>query len=38
MAYADSFAECMQGAGVQVDPGVVSDEATFGEAIAYIKS
>jgi len=38
MAYADSFAECMRGGGIELDPSVVQDESSFGDAIAYIKS
>jgi hypothetical protein len=38
MGFAESFAECMQGAGVQVEPGVVTEEGHFCEAVNYLKS
>ena len=38
MAFAESFAECMQGAGVNVDPTVVTEEGHFSEAVNYLKS
>jgi hypothetical protein len=38
MAFAESFAECMQGAGVQVDPGAITEEGHFSEAVSYLKS
>lgn len=38
MAYAEAFAECMQGSNVNVDPSAVEDPSTFGDAVKYIKS
>jgi len=38
MGFAESFVECMQGAGVSLDAGAVTDEASFGDAINYVKS
>ena len=38
MVFADWFAECMQGAGVQIDPSVVTEEGHFSEAVNYLKS
>jgi hypothetical protein len=38
MGFAESFAECMQGAGVNLDPSAIQDESSFGEAINYVKS
>jgi hypothetical protein len=38
MAFAESFAECMQGAGIHVDPSAVTEEGHFSEAVNYLKS
>jgi hypothetical protein len=38
MAFAESFVECMQGSGVNVDAGAVSDESTLEESVKYVKS
>jgi hypothetical protein len=38
MGFAESFAECMQGAGVHLEPDVVTEEGHFSEAVNYLKS
>jgi hypothetical protein len=37
MAFADSFAECMAGAGIQVDASGIPDSGTFGPVLDYLK-
>lgn len=38
MGFAESFAECMQGAGMDVGAHVVTDEASFKDAVNYVKT
>lgn len=38
MSFAESFAQCMQNAGVAIDPGAVTEESHFTEALNYVKS
>jgi hypothetical protein len=37
MAFADDFATCMGGAGIQLDPGTIPDAQTLQSVIQYIK-
>jgi hypothetical protein len=36
--FADTFAQCMQGSGAAVGAGVVTDQASFAEAVKYVKN
>lgn len=38
MGFAESFAECMQGAQIQIDASAVTDEESFPEAINHVKT
>ena len=38
MSFAESFVECMQNAGVQIDASSISDESYFTDSVGYVQS